>query len=134
MNWKLITYLSLYGLVMALATISWIPLKFEPVFWGIIFVICAYLIAKKCDSLYFWNGFMVSIFNSVWITAAHLIFFNAYMANHPEMASMNEGMPMADSPRLMMLITGPVIGAISGIVLGSFSYIAMLILKKRRPA
>ena len=130
MNWKLISYLNLYGLVMALATISWIPFKFEPIFWLIIFLICAYLIAKKCSSHYFLNGFMVSIFNSIWITAAHVIFFNSYMAHHPEMTAMNENMPMSEMPRLMMLITGPVIGAVSGIVLGLFSWVASKVVRK----
>ena len=124
MNWKLIFYLSLYGLVMAFATISWIPFKFEPVFWLIIFIICAYLIAKKCSGLYFWNGFMVSIINSVWITTAHVIFYSSYMAHHPEMADMNANMPLQDAPRLMMAIMGPVFGAASGVVLGLFSWIA----------
>ena len=131
MNWKLIFYLSLYGLVMALATISWIPFKFEPVFWLIIFLICAYLIAKKCSGLYFWNGFMVSIVNSIWITAAHVLFYSTYMANHPEMAGMNANMPLQDAPRLMMSIMGPVFGAASGIVLGLFSWIASRFIGKK---
>jgi uncharacterized membrane protein len=40
-------------------------------------------------------------------------------------------MPMPDSPRLMMLMTGPVVGLISGIVLGLFSFIASKIIKKK---
>jgi uncharacterized membrane protein len=39
-------------------------------------------------------------------------------------------MPLPDSPRLMMLITGPVIGIISGLVLGLFAFIASKIFKK----
>ncbi len=124
MNWKLIFYLSLFGLIMAFATISWVPEKTEPVFWLIIFVICAYWVAKKCPGKYFLNGFMISLVNSVWITAAHIIFYSSYLSHHPSMAQMNQTMPMADSPRLMMLIMGPVFGAVSGLVLGLFCFIA----------
>ena len=31
-------------------------------------------------------------------------------------------MPLPDSPRLMMLMTGPVVGIISGLVLGLFAF------------
>lgn len=121
MNKKLIFLLSLFGLAMAIATVYWIPTEFEPVFWLVIFIICAYFIVKKCSGKYFLHGFLVSILNSVWITFAHIIFFNTYIINHgAEAAMMAETMP--GSPRLMMLITGPVIGILSGLVLGLFAF------------
>lgn len=83
MNWKLIFQLSLFGLVMAFATVWVIPEKIEPFFWLVIFIFCAYTIARVCTSKYFFNGFMVSIFNCVWITAVHGIFCATYLKNHP---------------------------------------------------
>ena len=130
MNWKLIFQLSLFGLVMAVATVFWIPSKIEPVFWLIIFVICAYLIAKNCSGKYFLHGFLVSLVNCVWITAAHVLFFTTYMANHPEMRTMSAQMPLQSHPRLMMLIMGPFFGVIFGLVLGLFAFIAGKIIKK----
>lgn len=50
MNWKLIFQLSLFGLAMAFATVTWIPSNIEPIFWLAIFIICAYLIATKCSA------------------------------------------------------------------------------------
>src|SRR2546422_8694448 len=47
MNWQLIVQLSLFGLVMALATVFVVPSNAEPLLWLLIFVICAYLIAKR---------------------------------------------------------------------------------------
>lgn len=130
MNWKLILNLSLFGLAMALATVFFIPSKIEPFCWLIIFIICAYIIAKKCSSHYFWHGLMVSIVNSVWITAAHMLFFDTYIESHPEEAAMMAKMPTA-SPKLMMALTGPVIGIISGLVLGLFAFIAAKIVNKK---
>jgi hypothetical protein len=54
MNWKLIFLLSLFGLAMGFATVFVLPTKIEPVFWLVIFVISAYLIAKRCASWLLW--------------------------------------------------------------------------------
>ena len=131
MNYKLIFQLSLFGLAMALATVFWIPSNVEPVFWLLIFIVCAYFIALKSSGKYFMTGFMVSIFNCVWIIAGHIIFYHAYLANHTQEAEMMTKMPLPDSPRLMMLMTGPIIGIISGLILGLFAFIASKIMQKK---
>jgi uncharacterized membrane protein len=130
MNWRLILMLSLFGLAMAILTISVIPQNVEPFCWLAIFIICAYFIAKNCTSMYFVNGLMVSIVNSVWITAAHVFFFHDYMAHHPDMAKMSMLHMMGTHPRIEMIITGPIIGVIAGLVLGLFAWIASKIVKK----
>ena len=131
MNKKLIFQLSLFGLAMAIATVYVIPSRIEPLFWLVIFVICSYIIAKQCTEKYFLHGLCVSLVNAVWITAAHIILFDTYIANHAQEAAMMAKMPMPDSPRLMMLMTGPLIGLVSGIVLGLFAFIASKIIKKK---
>ena len=73
---------------------------------------------------------MVSIFNGIWITAAHFILFDAYMENHPESAEMNERMPDLFSPKTWMLVMGPLISIVTGLVLGLFSWIASRLVKK----
>jgi len=130
MNWKLILRLSLFGLAMAFATISMIPAKIEPLFWLTIFIICAYLIVKKCKGKYFLHGFMVSLVNSVWITGAHILFYDKYITNHPEMSSMSAEMPLHNHPRLLMLIMGPLFGVVFGLILGLFAFIASKLIKK----
>jgi len=130
MNAKLIFQLSLFGLAMGIATVYYIPSNIEPFCWLAIFILCAYLIAKNCSEKYFLNGLCVSLVNSVWITAAHIILFDKYIANHAKEAEMMTQMPVFISPKLMMLIAGPVIGFISGIVLGLFALIASKIVKK----
>jgi len=131
MNWKLIFQLSLFGLAMSIATVFLIPSKIEPLFWLVIFLASAYFIAKNCHGKYFLNGFMVSIINCVWITSAHIILFQSYIANHLDEASMMDKIHFTDSPKVMMLITGPIIGIISGLVLGLFAYIASLMVEKK---
>lgn len=131
MNWKLILQLSLFGLAMAIATAFVIPSGIEPFCWLAIFIICAFLIAINCTEKYFLNGLMVSIFNAVWMTSVHILFFNSYIARHAQEAEMIRNMTVSVNPKLMMLITGPVIGIVSGLILGLFAIIASKIMKKK---
>ena len=128
MNWKLILQLSLFGLAMGIATVYVISSRIEPAFWLVIFLICAYAIAKR-TSAHFLHGLLLGIANSIWITAAHVLLFNRYIATHSqEAAAMQQG-PLAAHPRMMMLIVGPLIGVVSGLVIGLFAFIAGKLIK-----
>lgn len=122
MNWKLILQLSLFGLAMAFATVFFIPSTIEPLFWLVIFLVCAYVIATKAPGKYFLHGLMTSLVNSLWITVTHVMLFDTYIANHAQEAEMMAKLPL--SPRLMMICTGPIVGVVSGVVLGLFAWIA----------
>jgi len=130
MNWKLIFLLSLFGLAMGIATVFFIPSNIEPFCWLVIFVLSAYIIATQAPGQYFLHGLLVSMVNSVWITAAHVLLFDRYIANHAREAAMMESVPI--SPRLMMVVTGPLIGVVSGLVLGLFAFIASKLFGARK--
>ena len=129
MNWKLILQLSLFGLAMGVATVFIIPSKIEPAFWLVIFLICAYVFAKRCPTKLFLHGLLLGLANSVWITAAHILLFDSYIARHAQEAAMMQTGPMASSPKLMMALVGPVVGLLSGVVLGLFALVAGKLVK-----
>jgi hypothetical protein len=129
-SWKLILALSMFGLAMGIATVFVIPSNIEPIFWLIIFVVCAVIIAKRGPGKYFLHGLCVSLVNSVWITAAHVALFDAYAARHAQELAMASRFPVA--PRIAMLLTGPIIGLVSGLVLGLFAFVASKIVKPAR--
>jgi hypothetical protein len=131
MNWKLIFQLSLFGLAMGISTVFWIPSNIEPFFWLAIFIICAYLIARNCSEKFFLHGLCVSLVNCVWVTGAHVLLFQTYANNHPKEIEQMLNMLHSNRPRLLMLITGPIIGLISGLVLGLFAFIASRIWKSK---
>ena len=131
MNWKLIFTLSLFGLAMAIGTVYFIPSNIEPFCWLVIFVISAYLIAKNCTGKYFLHGFCLSLANCVWITGIHVLMFNTYAANHAKELQMMSTFPMHEHPRRMMLLMGPFVGIISGLVQGLFAFIAAKMIKKQ---
>jgi hypothetical protein len=131
MNFKLILLLSLFGLFMAFATVYFIPSNIESILWPIIFIICAYFIAKNAPGKYFLHGFCTSLVNCIYITSAHILLFTQYAAHHAQEMEMSNKMPiMHGHPRQQMLIMGPMIGVISGVVLGLFAFIASKIVKK----
>jgi len=132
MNWKLIFLLSLFGLAMAFLAISIVPSTVEPFCWLLIFIISSYCIAKYAPGKYFLHGLMVSIFNSVWITAAHAAFFDQYIATHPEFLQATAGLPpdLAGHPRRMMLPIGAISGVLFGIILGIFAFVASRIVNR----
>ena len=128
MNYKLIVALSMFGLAMGIATVFVIPSTVEPLFWLVIFVICAVIIARAQVPRPFLHGLLVSIANSVWITAAHIIFYDTYIASHAQEAQMMQRSPLP--PRLMMVVVGPIIGLASGLVLGLFSWVASRLMRR----
>lgn len=133
MNWKLIFSLSLFGLAMAFATVYWIPSNIEPFAWLAIFLLCAYLIAKNAPAKYFLHGFLVSLVNCIWVTGIHILLSKAYIAVHPEEAAQYSKMnaQMGLSMRRAMLVFGPIIGIISGVVLGLLAFAASKMFKKK---
>lgn len=67
-------------------------------------------------------------------SASHILLFHRYIANHPREAAMMTSMPLPDSPRLMMAMTGPIIGLVSGLILGLFALVARKLPKRSHSA
>jgi hypothetical protein len=127
MNWPLVFKLSLFGLAMAILTVFVIPAAVEPICWLVIFIICALVIARKGGGHNFIHGLLLGIVNSVWITAAHVLFFDQYIAKHQAEAQAFANVPIA--PRVMMAIVGPIVGVVSGVVIGILAVIAAKLLR-----
>jgi len=124
MNWKLILQLSLFGLVMGVATVFFIASSVEPFCWLVVFLVSAYAIARGAPDRPFAHGVCVGLANSVWVTAAHILLIDQYLVRHAREAAMMNSMPMPTHPRIMMALTGPLVGLASGIVLGVFAVVA----------
>jgi hypothetical protein len=134
MNWKLVLQLSMFGLAMGILTMFVIPSNIEPLCWLAIFIACAWLIGKRAVPMPFAHGLMIGIVNSVWITSCHVLLFTQYVTNHASEMEMMKQMPMPDSPRMMMALMGPIIGVLSGIILGVFAVVASKLMNRIRPA
>ena len=132
MNWKLILQLSLFGLAMGIATVFFISSAVEPFCWLAIFVVSAYAIARGAPGRPFLHGVCVGLANSVWVTGTHILLVDQYHAGHAREAAMMASGPLATHPRVMMGLTGPLIGLVSGIVLGIFAIVAVKLVGANR--
>ena len=95
-----------------------------------IFIICAYVIAKRSGGNPFLHGVFLGLANSVWMTSGHVLLFHQYAERHQKEMEMMQTMPMMTHPRLLMLITGPIVGLVSGLVIGLFAWIASKFIKR----
>ncbi|HEY4361487.1 MAG TPA: hypothetical protein VGN17_10970 [Bryobacteraceae bacterium] len=132
MNFKLIVMLSMFGLAMGVATVFWIPSNVEPVFWLPIFLVCAYAIARECGERLFAHGLWLGVVNSVWITATHAVFADQYLTRHASEAELLKMGPFSGSPRVTMALMGPLVGVVSGAVIGLFALVAGRFVGRRK--
>ncbi|MGA9717485.1 MAG: hypothetical protein WBQ79_04325 [Acidobacteriaceae bacterium] len=130
MNWPLILGLSLFGLAMGIGTVFFISSKIEPYLWVTIFLISAFLIARHSLHRRFLHGLIVGVANSIWITATHILFFARYMGGHAREEAMLKSVPLFSWPRLMMVVTGPVVGIMSGIIIGTLAIVCGLMVRQ----
>lgn len=123
MNWKLIFGLSLFGLVMGFGTVFVISPRVEPLCWLVIFIICAFVIARRVPQRAFLHGFLLGIVNSGWVTAAHVVFYNYYLATHAMESQMIAALQgtriVASVPMILIGLAG---GLVSGVVIGVVAY------------
>jgi hypothetical protein len=118
MKWSLIFILSLFGFLMAIATVFLIPTSIEIYFWIPIFLVYAYIIARNAEGDYFLHGLFLGIANSLWISLIHALLFTKYIFNNGTVSETLAKLPKPGPPRLMLIIYGPIIGVIAGIILG----------------
>src|SRR6266550_6346063 len=91
--------------------------------WRLVFGLSLFGLAMAIATV-----FIIPTVSSIWITAAHVLLFDQYVATHAKEATMMQSMPM--SPRVMMAVTGPIVGVLPGLVLGLFAWIASKLVSK----
>ena len=132
MNWKLIFALSIFGLAMGIASVlGFVPPRFEWLYWLIIALISAFVVAKKAAAKLFLHGFLVGLIGGIIAPILAALFFSTYLANNPSYAEQFQKMPVGMNPVVYQLILAPFIAAVYGLVLGFFAWLAGKIFKKQ---
>jgi hypothetical protein len=139
-NWKLVLQLSMFGLATALGSVFVLPPNIETLCWPAIFIVVTILVARLAPGRYFLHGFFVGLTNWVWVSAAHIIFYDTYAARHAQEIAAMTSLPIPELPAWGVLIVNafrsrsiPIPGA-SGVIIGLLSWLASRIpaLKPRR--
>ncbi len=121
MNWRLLVYLSFFGLAMALATVSFIPTNFELVLWIFVIGFSAYSVGKNCPEQTFMNGFILGIINTIYCVAFRIGFFQTYSSAHPELTNRFQDL----SPMMVVSAYTVIVGIVLALLIGfSSSFVA----------
>lgn len=133
MNWKLILMLSLFGLLMGVASLFGWTRGIEPLLWFVIFILYAWWIAKNCTRLHFLHGFMASVVNGIWMGILQSVFYSTYINHNPEILERFKTLPPGVNPRILMLVIGLIAGIIFGLVAGVFALFGRRLVKHQAP-
>ena len=125
MNWTVILLLSTFGLIMGLLSLKGYTQKLEPFLWLLFGIITSLILSKNVDNNTFLHALIIGLFWGVLNGLTQSAFFDQYLANNE---NLQEGFKQSSlmQPRYFVLVTGPIIGLITGLVLGGLT----LLLKK----
>ena len=124
MDWKLVLLLSGIGIIMGILSVRGFTQKIEPFLW-LLFGIATSLILSKNIEQPFLHGLLIGIGWGVLNGLIQSSFFDTYFANNPSLQKTFQKQAFVEA-RYFVLLAAPVIGLITGLILGGLS----LLLKK----
>lgn len=139
MHWRIILPLSFaLGFAMGGASVmGWTGkigstgIRLEPILWIFIAFICAIVIIARIRRRRFLHGLLIGIVLALYNSICQSVFNEMYFANN---ADIREQFQQTASipPRVLVLITGPIIGLIYGTLLGGLALLLGAILQSRQ--
>jgi len=123
MNWRLILFLSLLGIVLGIASVFGFTSGREWLAWLIIGVYSAWKFASRSREELFLHGFYLGIFIGCFSSVIQALFVTTYLANNPQMVEAVDALPHGLHPAAVVLIMGPIIGTVTGVVFGVIAVI-----------
>jgi hypothetical protein len=125
MDWKVIIILSAIGLIMGLLSVKGFTQKLEPFLWLLFGIATSLVLSKNIDQKTFLHGLLIGLAWGIINGLTQSVFFDTYITNNP---SMQQNLQKATfvQPRYFVLVTAPIVGLVTGLVLGGLS----LLLKK----
>jgi hypothetical protein len=132
MNWKLIGLLCGFGVLMGGASVLGFTKGVEGLLWLVIGVICVWLIVWRAPVRFLPHGFFVGLIGGAVAPVIQFLFFSAYLANNPELATRFAEIPGGMEPRYFVLMLTPIIGLISGLMLGLACWLVAKLAGKSR--
>ena len=131
MNWKLIFGLAVFGVLMGFLSLFGYTQGIEWLLWFVIALVCSVFIGKMLSGKYFLTGLLVGLLYGIFNSIVQSIFFAAYVSHNARAAEGFGPIPGGLDPRFFVLIAGPFIGLLYGLVLGLFAWLTGKIFKKQ---
>jgi uncharacterized membrane protein YeaQ/YmgE (transglycosylase-associated protein family) len=124
MNWKLILSLSVFGVVMGLASVSGVTKGIEGWLWLVVWLICVVWIARAVATKRFQHGFMVGFIGGAVAPLIQGLLYSTYTKNNPEMTQQFDRVTQGLPARPFVMVSGLIIGLITGLVVGAVTWVA----------
>ena len=120
MDWTTIILLSLFGIIMGALSVKGFTQKLEPFLWLLFGIITSLVLSKNLDQKTFLHGLLIGLAWGIVNGLTQSAFFDTYLENN---SYLQEGFKKTIfiQPRYFVLITGPIIGLITGLVVGGLS-------------
>ena len=105
---------------MGILSVNGLTQKREPVFWFLGGVIAAFILARNLSTHLFVHALSIGVLWGVLNGLIQSIFFERYLEKNPKYReSYQKKLPV--KPRYFVLIAGPIIGLVTGAVIGGLS-------------
>jgi predicted outer membrane lipoprotein len=130
MNWRLIVYLSLLSILLAIGSIAGLVKSQEWLGWLVIGILSGWYIAGRVDENFFLYGLILGILDGILNSSLKALFFESYSSSNPRIMDAFDGLPQDLSPRMVMLIMGPLVGALLGVAFGIITAAASMLRKR----
>src|ERR1051326_5036618 len=135
MSFRLVLTLSLAGLLVGLGTVfGLVHSGIESIVWCGLAIVFAFVIAARAPSRPFLHGFLVGLIAGVRCELLQAAFLDRSLARNPKAADSFTRLPQGMSPRLLLVVSAPIIGGLYGVVIGFFAWIASKLIRRRTPA
>ncbi|HYM92698.1 MAG TPA: hypothetical protein VET23_01050 [Chitinophagaceae bacterium] len=126
MNWPLILLLSLFGVLMGILSVNGLTKKIEPILWLAFGFFTAFILSRNVTATVFWHGLFIGIFWGTLSSGIQSIFFETYLKNNPQYHKAFKKSAVL-RPRYLILLVGPILGLITGTVLGGLAWVCQTV-------
>jgi hypothetical protein len=136
MNWKFVWGLSVaFGVVTGILSLFVVgPPAVGVAVTLAVNIACAIVLVLKTPAKYFTHGFWTGFFASVIKALVLAVFADTYLRANPGVAQQFSQMPIAISPRVILVIAAPIAGIMGGLILGAITWVVSKILGPDKPA
>ena len=122
MNWTIILLLASFGLLMGLLSINGYTQKAEPLLWLAFGIIVAFILSRNINNKPLVHALLIGLFWGVLNGVSQSAFFDQYLTNNPNLQERFKQSTFIQ-PRWLVLITGPVVGLITGILIAGLTWL-----------
>jgi len=129
MNWYLLLLLSAPGLIMGLLSLRGYTQKIEFFLWLALGLFAALVLARHAHPRWFLHALLVGLAWGVLNSIVQCTFFETYSVYNAEMLKGFQERPSPIPVRFFFLVLGPVIGAVTGLVLSGLTFILQKLIR-----